>query len=205
MTDNRGVRPDAFDSELSIQAVGPAEWRLTSPLIWTGTEGDTFIVPLGFRTDFATVPRILHWRILPYGPYTRAAVLHDWLLTELAAWHRSHPLGGRETWDTSRPMANSRDADGIFRRAMEDLGVRWSRRWIMWAAVRWGALFNPRRAYGRQIWRDLPAMLGMSALLLLRLDIVAGVTFVAISLGVDGLVRLISSPWSRDRGAKQEA
>ncbi len=36
-------------------------------------------VPAGFRTDFASVPR-LFWRILPpWGPYARAAVVHDYL------------------------------------------------------------------------------------------------------------------------------
>lgn len=176
----------AFDSELSIQAAGATTWRLLAPLIWTGTRGETFTVPVGFETDFATVPRFLHWLWLPYGPYTRAAVLHDWLLHVLAvglrdrAGHADHPA----------PPVTSRDVDGIFRRAMEDLGVPWAKRWVGWTAVRWAALFSSRRAYGRQIMKDMPRMLGMS---LLALPVILpGAIGVLISLG---LARL--SPRSR--------
>ncbi len=151
-----------FDSELSIEAAGARTWRLNRPLVWTGSQGDTFTVPAGFVTDFATVPRFMRSVVEPYGAYTRAAVLHDWLLTELAGWHRTHPLGGRETWDKSRPPADSRDTDGIFRKVMAELGVGWAKRWSMWAAVRWGALFNTDRAYGRRFASDLPRILPVS-------------------------------------------
>jgi hypothetical protein len=165
-------------SQLNIVADGPATWVLTVPLVWTGTKGDTFVVPAGFVTDFATVPRFLHWEVAPYGAYTRAAVLHDWLLVELASWDE---FGG-EPEAPSLPPADSRDCDGIFRRVMEELGVPWAKRWTMWAAVRWASLFNPRRAYGRRIGRDLPAMLGMT---LLALPVsLPGATGVLISLGL---------------------
>src|SRR3954470_10153630 len=117
------------------------------PLVWTGTKGDTFVVPTGFVTDFATVPRFLHWEVSPYGAYTRAAVLHDWLLVSLAEWAQRNPAQESGGY-VSFPPANSRDCDGIFRRVMEDLGVPWAKRWTMWAAVRWASLFNARRAYG---------------------------------------------------------
>jgi Protein of unknown function (DUF1353) len=47
------------------------------------------------------------------------------------------------------------DADGIFRQAMRELGVPFLRRWIMWAAVRWGALTKPdgRRDWWKEAWR----------------------------------------------------
>jgi len=153
-------RPDAFDSRLSVQEASDDTWRLIAPLIWTGTEGDTFTVPVGFVTDFATVPRFLIWKIRPYGPYTRAAVLHDWLLVELAKWWQSDPYLDDDGNPTGLP-ANSRDIDGIFRRAMQDLGVSWLTRWQMWAAVRLASCFNSRRAYGRQFWRDAPAVFGI--------------------------------------------
>lgn len=158
----------AFDSELHIAAAGPVTWGLTAPLIWTGTKGDSFVVPTGFVTDFATVPRMLVWKTLPYGPYTRAAVLHDWLLTRLAEWSEQWGTpAGRDPANPDRvnwPPANSRDCDGIFRRVMEDLGVPWLTRWQMWAAVRLAACFNSRRAYGRQFAKDAPAVLGLLVL-----------------------------------------
>lgn len=175
-----------FDSELSIRAVGPTTWETTAPLTWTGREGDTFTVPAGFVTDFATVPRFLHWLWLPYGAYTRAAVLHDWLLTELAIWVKARPRTDGQDWNPLDPLlADSHDIDGIFRAAMRDLGVPWLKRWTGWTAVRWAALFNPRRAYGRGFMQDAPKVLGMSLL------IVVPVAFGAIPvLLVLGLVRL---------------
>jgi hypothetical protein len=178
------IRPDAFDSLLSVQERGPRDWTLLAPLIWQGTKGQSFTVPTGFVTDFATVPRFLHWKVSPYGPYTRAAVLHDWLLDELARWVKAQGRRGPEHYNSENlPPANSRDVDGIFRRAMEDLGVRWDRRWVMWAAVRWGALFNSRRAYGRDFHKDLPRVLAISLLMLLTT--VWGVAGVLVSLGFE--------------------
>ncbi len=41
--------------------------------------GTNIIVPKGFRTDLASVPRIF-WTILPpFGRYSQAAVVHDYL------------------------------------------------------------------------------------------------------------------------------
>src|SRR3954466_3823754 len=186
------IRP-GFNSELNIVASGPTTWALTLPLVWTGTKGDTFVVPTGFLTDFATVPRFLHWEVSPYGAYTRAAVLHDWLLVSLAEWadeaNRRRAVGASTTpaW---QPPANSRDCDGIFRRVMEDLGVPWAKRWTMWTAVRWASLFNPRRVYGRHMGRDLPAMLGMT---LLALPVsLPGALGVLISLGLLKVVNMLA-------------
>ncbi|MDO3649118.1 DUF1353 domain-containing protein [Nocardia mangyaensis] len=93
-------------------------WRLTEPLAYRGAV-DTFTVPAGFRTDFASVPRPLVWLIPRYGAYTRAAILHDYLCR------------GDEV--------DRADADGIFRRCLRELGISVPRRWMMWAAVRLGS------------------------------------------------------------------
>lgn len=178
-----------FDSELSIRARTATTWELTLPLIWTGTKGDTFVVPTGFQTDFATVPRFLHWLVSPYGAYTRAAVLHDWLLVSLAEWQRAEDTS---IGNAGRPPANSRDTDGIFRRVMHDLGVAWSTRWLMWAGVRWGALFNSRRAYGRDFGADAARVLLVSVVALPV--VLPGAIGVLVSLG---LTRLLSPFRSR--------
>ena len=104
---------------------------------------ENFVVPAGFITDFATVPRFMRWLVGSYGPYTRAAILHDWLLVS----------------EIPAKRITSRDADGIFRRVMKEEEVRFGLRWLMWAAVRVAALFNPRRSHGRQFWRDAPVAL----------------------------------------------
>ena len=74
-----------------------------------------------------------------FSSYTMAAILHDYLWRERAA-------KGEMDWI---------DADGLFRRAMRELRVPFLRRWIMWAAVRWGALAKPngRKGWLRESWR----------------------------------------------------
>jgi Protein of unknown function (DUF1353) len=68
---------------------------------------DVFCVPVGERTDFASVPRVFVCFLPRYGRYTKAAILHDYL------WSVKISAG-----DISRL-----NADGIFRQAMRDLGV----------------------------------------------------------------------------------
>lgn len=100
-------------------------------------------------TDFATVPNWLQSLVQSTGTWTLAAVVHDAFCVGLA--------------DGDCPVS-SRDADGIFRRVMREEGVGTVRRWLMWTAVRWAALFNPHRRPG---WgKDSPVVLGISAAVL---------------------------------------
>jgi hypothetical protein len=75
------------------------------------------------ETDLASVPAPLQWLVWRYGVYTPAALVHDRLIG------RGSPRGGI--------FENMRDeyADRYFRFMLEALGVKWLRRWMMWAAV----------------------------------------------------------------------
>lgn len=168
---------NGFDRDLAIRAKTATTWALTEPLTWTGTQNDTFVIEPGFVTDFATVPRFLHWLVLPYGAYTRAAVLHDWLI-ETRINHPDPAL-----------RVTSRDVDGIFRRVQQELGVPWTTRWLMWAAVRAAAACNPRRAYGRGFLRDLPKVAGMTVLAVPV--VLPGAAGVLVSLGLARIVALV--------------
>ena len=90
-------------------------WKLEAPLIYQGKK-ERFVVPAGFITDFASVPRILWWIFPPYGEFTKAAVVHDYL------------------YDCG--YVSRGDSDGIFRRIMRELHTRITRRWLMWLGVR---------------------------------------------------------------------
>jgi len=83
-----------------------------------GYDADITIVtvPVGFRTDFASVPRLLWSIIPPIGTYSGAAVIHDYLYTQ-------HPAGRK--W-----------CDAVFDCLMKEDGVGWIERKIMWVAVR---------------------------------------------------------------------
>jgi hypothetical protein len=135
-----------FDSApLTVRRVSDQLWEVVEPLVYRGRR-DTFLVPAGFRTDFASVPRVVVWLFPRFGRYTLAAVLHDWLITE----------------GLRAGVVSSRDADGLFRRVMTEQQVPPVRRWLMWAGVRWGALVDPLRRPG---WaRDAPRVLALSVL-----------------------------------------
>jgi hypothetical protein len=109
------------DCDIVVREVDEQRWELVAPVVYEGNT-ETITIPAGFRTDFASVPRIFVWLLPRYGRYTKAAILHDWLCGQ------ARDGGFRRS-----------DADGLFRRSMRELGVPFVRRWIMWAAVRWGA------------------------------------------------------------------
>jgi len=86
---------------------------------------ENIVVPAGFVTDFASVPRFF-WRILPpWGRYGPAAIVHDWL------YH---------TQQYSRKRC-----DEIFLEAMRVLEVGWLTRRCMYRAV---------RLFGRKAWKN---------------------------------------------------
>lgn len=130
-----------------VEQLDDTRWRLIEPVRYIGSV-DTFDVPAGYVTDFASVPRVAVWLIPVFGRYTLPAILHDRLLTDYLA-------SGAIT---------SNDVDGLFRRAMREMGVPPVKRWLMWAGVRWGALFNPVRRAG---WaRSAPGVIAVSVLAL---------------------------------------
>lgn len=61
------------------EGVAPYRWRLVEEFGYQSIAGPILIVPAGFLTDFASVPRLL-WPILPLSDavYDKAAVLHDY-------------------------------------------------------------------------------------------------------------------------------
>lgn len=92
-----------------------------------GTPG-FILVPAGFVTDFASIPKFFwHW-LPPTGRYGKAAVIHDFI------------------YRTPAVNLTRAQADGIFRLAMQDLGVGAFTRNLMYSAVRVGGgrSFKPR-------------------------------------------------------------
>lgn len=85
----------------------------------------SIVIPKGWRTDFASTPRLLWWLIPPMGKYSRAVVFHDW------AYSRHS--------NVSRFLA-----DALFRELCMQLGVPFYERILMFYAV---------RAFGWRHWR----------------------------------------------------
>lgn len=102
---------------------------LLNPLLYESDLAKrVIIVPAGFTTDLASVPRLplIYW--LTGATSNEAAVVHDWL-------YSSH--------ETDRKMA-----DAILKEASEVTKVPAWRRWMMWAGV---------RAFGGSHWEPKPA------------------------------------------------
>ena len=102
---------------------------LTKPITWKPNPGQeslpTVTVPIGFVTDFASIPRIF-WSILPPdGKYTYPAILHDYLY-----------------WTQTR---TKEVADNILKFGMEDFSV---------GTVTSMAIYNAVRAFGGSAWNE---------------------------------------------------
>lgn len=104
-----------FTTDLIVKCADDNKWELQIHLSYSGRI-ETFIVPQGFITDFASVPRLLRSIFPKTGLYTKAAVIHDFLY--------------------ATKMISRKDADGIFRRIMKESGVGRFTRYPMWAALR---------------------------------------------------------------------
>lgn len=122
---------------LFLEYIDGCQWRVMSAFAYKPKVGPAVLVPAGFITDFASVPRVF-WRLIGpptgYGAraaYGKAAVLHDFLYT--------HP-GPRDR----------KACDAFFLEAMTAAGVSPLRRHLMWAAVRIGgwAPWNRYRKVG---------------------------------------------------------
>lgn len=102
----------------SFNIHGASEWVLEEPLTYLSDEPDEIVVPAGFVTDLASIPRIFRGLLPQNDRHRLAAVVHDYLCRQ--AQSRKERARG----------------DRIFREAMFDLGVPGWKRWVMWAAVR---------------------------------------------------------------------
>lgn len=113
---------NGFISDLCLMEIGESEGRsiysLLKALKYKDRQNRLIIVPKGFQTDLASVPRLP----IVYGIWGdrahREAVLHDYLYRVDAD-----------------PSCTFMEANDLFPEAMESRGVRWSIRYPMYAAV----------------------------------------------------------------------
>ena len=119
-----------FLTECDLMPMPDGEhWRLKSSLVFHSEAIlETILVPTGFVTDLASIPR-LFWNILPpFGRYTEAAIVHDWI-------YRNHTF--------SRMVC-----DALFFEMMVALNTPKVTRWTIYLAVRcfgWSAWNNEKR------------------------------------------------------------
>jgi len=119
-------------------------WRvLDSFKFYYDTEGSEdkkwAIVPAGFLTDGASVPRWFWGLVAPWGNYGQAAALHDYLIEYGVVFHNNQ-----------RVNISRKEADHVFNEAMRVAGVsKWQRR-IMFLSVRAYSKIGLRSSIRRQ-------------------------------------------------------
>lgn len=142
----------SFTKELRVKVLdNGAHYEVLDEFVYyRNSNGDFKIrVEEGFVTDFASVPR-LFWSIFPpFGKYTKAAVLHDRLCV---AFHN------KETWsklttdlstlpsEYHNKVVTRKEADEVFKEAMEAIKVNKVTRWFLYTSVRLFGIF----AYGKK-------------------------------------------------------
>lgn len=117
----------AFTTELDGRYIDGRRWQLLAPFRYDlGELGgpESVIVPMGFVTDFASIPQVL-WNVFPpTGQYGKAAVVHDFL-------YRCRVITTVQTGVVR--FCTKAEADTIFSEAMQVLGVgAWTRRLLYW-------------------------------------------------------------------------
>lgn len=121
----------SFTGEITVTELGInwRLWRLESDLTYeidSKGSGKTITPPKGFITDFASIPRILWIFLPPWGKYSRAAIIHDYLCI-LLYYNKPNQFA-----------INRAKADRIFLEAMEVSGVTTITRYILYLGVRIG-------------------------------------------------------------------
>ena len=114
---------------------GEKRVRLKDSFAFISDQYRTYIcVDEGFETDFASVPKFLHWFIGPTDTNIReAAVVHDFIYSRMAY------------------RFTRQEADNILVEGMEVLGASWFKRKAVYAAV---------RVFGASHWGKRPGISG---------------------------------------------
>jgi hypothetical protein len=109
-----------FTTPFIGELVGKNLWKVREPFeyhVGSYPSEEIIKVPVGFRTDFASVPRIFWPIISPVDEHGKAAALHDFMYAEGL-------------------YSNRKRCDEIFLEALEVLGVNKWKRNIMYFMVR---------------------------------------------------------------------
>jgi hypothetical protein len=115
---------------LNLTRFADPVYVLTKDIAWTPNDADAKVaapvtVPVGFVTDFASIPRAFWALLRPDGDYCYAAILHDYLY-----------------WEQQVPREK---ADNVLRLAMKDFEV---------GAPTISTIYNGVRAGGGIAWKQ---------------------------------------------------
>lgn len=127
-----------FVTPLRAEKLSERNWRLLEALIYkSDTLNDYIVVPKGFVTNFASVPRLPFMYLLFGGIGDEAATLHDWLYSILCSI------------DVSRAKADKILRGVIIECLTKDGKAKWKAiliAYAMWAGVRIGGASHWKKA-----------------------------------------------------------
>jgi len=103
----------------------PGTFILEERMVYNSAIIGLVIVPAGFVSDFASIPRWATWLHPTNGRHIKAAVVHDYLVRQ--------------------PSIKRKTADQVFNEAMKVCNVKKWRRRQMYLAVRIGGIFGKNR------------------------------------------------------------
>src|SRR5574341_241530 len=110
-------------------------WRLEEPLAYRARDGRVFLVPAGFITDGASLPRPLWFLYPPFGgEYDRAAIVHDCL------YQHAELFTGTDHGHFSRG-----EADRLMLEMMEVDEFRLTGRRVVYRGIRSGGWWSWRK------------------------------------------------------------
>ena len=119
-----------FTTDLKVEPIDKTLWRLTEKFeyhIGCYPSDQLILVPVGFITDFASVPKLFWPIIAPNGKHGKAAVIHDYCY--------------------ATGCCSKTKSDKIFLEGMEILKVKqWKREVIYWSVFifGWGPWYKHR-------------------------------------------------------------
>ena len=122
------MRLQWYRNEPVLTPAGKKNWRLVHDYVRI-IDDEYIIVPAGFITDLASVPRFLWPLIPPYGRHTGAAIFHDW-------FYRSPGIS-----------ITRKKADKIMLHIMKEDGCSFLKRWTIYIGLRlFGGPFFRKRS-----------------------------------------------------------
>ena len=195
---------DVKGGPIKLRQIGKKRFLLKSKIYFGGETGlgkanldatttdDIRTLPAGAETDLASVPGPLRWFVGTYGIHTPAVLIHDRLIPT------PKHLDGKMT---------DQYADRYLRFMLQDLGMRWLKRWVMWAGValrtRWAA--GGVKMLSVLVW-IVAALAGMTTFVIAAVNENVGwMIFAAIAIFVfaglwekqygAGIVAGLAAPW----------
>lgn len=66
--------------DLILKFIDGKKWEVVQPFEYDTKKGEKIIIPAGYQTDFATIPRFLWEEVGLPSDYGRPAIVHDYCL-----------------------------------------------------------------------------------------------------------------------------